>query len=198
MEAKDKTKFILFSAIGIFLFLIPIPYLNSFTIPVGILIDAVKSVIHDYTLVPLILFIVINAIFTVITVLFKPKFIMEHKWLSANLNVAPLYVVSRVLGAIFAVMYYFQVGPQMIIDANTGGVMIDLTRSLISVLTVISFTMPLLTEFGIMEFVGILISNVVRPLFKVPGRSAIDLITPWFGASSAAVLLTKQQYDRGY
>lgn len=198
MEAKNKTKFILFSAIGIFLFLIPIPYLNSFTIPVGILIDAVKSVIHDYTLVPLILFIVINAIFTVITVLFKPKFIMEHKWLSANLNVAPLYVVSRVLGAIFAVMYYFQVGPQMIIDANTGGVMIDLTRSLISVLTVISFTMPLLTEFGIMEFVGILVSDVVRPLFKVPGRSDIDLITSWFGASSAAVLLTKQQYDRGY
>lgn len=198
MQSKNIGKFLFFSAIGIFLFLIPIPYLDSFTIPVGILIDSVKSVIHDYTLAPLILFIVINALFTVITVLFKPKFIMDHKWLSSNLNVSLLYVVSRVLGAVFAVMYYFQVGPQMIIDGNTGGVMINLTRSLVSVLIVISFTMPFLTEFGIMEFVGILISDLVRPLFLVPGRSAIDLITSWFGASSAAVLLTKQQYDKGF
>lgn len=32
----------------------------------------------------------------------------------------------------------------------------------------------------------------------MPGRSAVDLVTSWFGASSAAVLLTKQQYYKGF
>ena len=76
--------------------------------------------------------------------------------------------------------------------------MFDLMQTLVSVLIVISFLMPLLTEFGIMEFVGILVKDVVRPLFTVSGRSAIDLVTSWLGASSAAVLLTKQQYDKGF
>nr|WP_276536760.1 nucleoside recognition domain-containing protein [Tissierella carlieri] len=76
--------------------------------------------------------------------------------------------------------------------------MVDLTRSLVSILIVISYTMPLLTDFGIMEFVGILIKDFVRPLFMVPGRSAVDLITSWLGASNAAVLLTEKQYNTGY
>ena len=76
--------------------------------------------------------------------------------------------------------------------------MIDLMRTLISVLIVISFLMPLLTEFGIMEFLGVQLKKIVRPLFLVPGRAAVDLVTSWLGASNAAVLLTKQQYDKGF
>lgn len=58
--------------------------------------------------------------------------------------------------------------------------------------------MPLITDFGIMEFTGVLIKDFVKPLFTVPGRSAVDLMTSWFGASNAAVLLTEKQYDTGY
>ena len=58
--------------------------------------------------------------------------------------------------------------------------------------------MPLLTHCGIMEFLGVLIRDFVKPLFTVPGRSAIDLITSWLGAANAAALLTRNQYDTGY
>ncbi len=195
---KNIYKFIILSALGIFLFLIPIPYDHSFTIPVGILIDWVKALIYDYTLIPLTLLIVLNAVGTLATRFFKPEFIMKNKWLKNLFDTTPLYIVSRVVGAIIILMYVFNVGPKAVIDPSPGGTMIDLARSLICILIIISYTMPLLTEFGIMEFVGILIGDIVRPLFKVPGRSAVDLITSWLGASNAAVLLTKQQYDRGF
>lgn len=195
---KNKWKFILFSLAGFFLFLVPIPYKDAFTIPVGIVIDLVKSVIHKYTLLPLVILISLNAIFTLIAKLFKPAFIMNHKWLKSNLDVAPLYTISRVVGWIITLMFYFKVGPPAVISDITGGVMIDLMQTLISVLIVISFLMPLLTEFGVMEFIGILMRDIVRPLFLVPGRAAVDLVTSWLGASSAAVLLTKQQYDKGF
>lgn len=195
---SGKWKFIIFSALGFFLFLVPIPYEGSFTIPVGILIDYVKSIIHDYTLLPLVLLISINTIATIITKIFKPQFIMKNNWLKTSFDVTALYSISRIIGMIIAIMFYFQVGPEFIISPITAGVMIDMVQGLISVLLVISFLMPLLTEFGIMEFLGVLLNRVVRPLFLVPGRAAVDLVTSWLGASSAAILLTKQQYDRGF
>ena len=193
-----RWKFIVFSLIGFFLFLVPISFKGSFTIPVGIVIDLVKSVIHDYTLLPLIILISINAVGTIITKLLKPEFVMNNNWLKRNFDVPMLYAVSRIIGMIIALMFYFGVGPEFIISDITAGVMIDMVRGLVSVLIVISFLMPLLTEFGIMEFLGVLLNKVVRPLFLVPGRAAVDLVTSWLGASSAAVLLTKQQYDKGF
>lgn len=61
-----------------------------------------------------------------------------------------------------------------------------------------SFIMPFLTDCGIMEFLGVLARPVVRPLFHVPGRASVDLIASWFGASNAAVILTREQYMKGY
>lgn len=197
-QKNNLWKFLIFSTIGFFLFLVPIPYKESFTIIVGILIDFVKSVIHPFTLAPVVFLIVLNAVLTIITKLFKPDFIMRHEWGRKNLDTTPLYIVSRIIGAVFAIMFYFGIGPEVVISGITGAVMFDLMQTLVSVLLVISFLMPLLTEFGIMEFIGIMVQKVVKPLFTVSGRSAIDLVTSWFGASSAAVLLTKQQYDKGF
>lgn len=194
----SRWKFLVFSAIGFFLFLVPIPYEDSFTIPVGIIIDFVKSIIHDYTLLPLVLLISINAIITIVTKIFKPESILKNKWARSTFDVPMLYSVSRVIGMIIAIMFYLQIGPEFVISEITSGVMIDMMRSLISVLIVISFLMPLLTEFGIMEFLGVLLNKIVRPLFLVPGRAAVDLVTSWLGASNAAVLLTKQQYEKGF
>ncbi|MDO5301131.1 MAG: YjiH family protein [Tissierellia bacterium] len=191
-------KFAVFSLIGVFLFLVPIPSNETFTIPVGILIDLVKSVIHDYTLWPLTFLVVANALLSLYTAFKKPQWIMDHRWLRETFVTTPLYLISRVVGAVIIVLYATQTGPDLITGQETGGTMIDLARSLMSILIVISYTMPFLTEFGIMEFVGVLVAPVVRPLFLVPGRSAVDLITSWLGASNAAVLLTKQQYDKGF
>lgn len=194
----SKSKFIVFSIIGFFLFLVPMPNNGTFTIPVGILIDTVKGAIGDYTLVPMVILVSLNALGTLAAKIVKPKFIMDHKWLRETFDVSMLYAVSRIIGAAIILMYYFNFGPEFVISEITSGVMIDLLRTLVSVLIVISFLMPLLTEFGIMEFLGVMLKKIVRPLFLVPGRAAVDLVTSWLGASNAAVLLTKQQYDKGF
>lgn len=198
VSSQGKLKFAILSIIGVFLFLIPIPSGDTFSIPVGIIIDWVKSIIHNYLLWPMVILVVTNALLTLWTTISKPKFIMNNDWLRSNFDTTPLYLISRLIGAIIILLYAFDLGPEMITSAATGGTMIDLAMQLVSVLLVISFAMPLLTSFGIMEFIGILISDYVRPLFKLPGRSAVNVITAWLGASNAAVLLTKQQYDDGY
>lgn len=38
----------------------------------------------------------------------------------------------------------------------------------------------------------------MRPLFKVPGRSAIDAIASWIGSGPVGVVITNKQYKQGY
>ena len=49
-----------------------------------------------------------------------------------------------------------------------------------------------------MDFIGAFMSLVFRKLFTLPGRAAIDCITSWLGDAVVAVLITSDQYDKGY
>ena len=51
---------------------------------------------------------------------------------------------------------------------------------------------------GLLEFVGAKLTKVMRPLFKVPGRAAVDCITSWIGDGTLGVMLTCNQYEGGY
>ena len=59
--------------------------------------------------------------------------------------------------------------------------------------------LPLLTDFGLMEFFGSMMVKVMRPVFKIPGRSSIDALASWVGDGTIGVLLTAKQYeDKNY
>ena len=95
-------------------------------------------------------------------------------------------------------MVLFQTGPAVVISPDTGGTIIDLCGTLFCILIAFSFILPFLTDCGIMEFLGVIARPVVRPLFHVPGRASVDLIASWFGAANAAVILTREQYMKGF
>ena len=76
--------------------------------------------------------------------------------------------------------------------------MIDLCGTLFSISAGVQlyFTVPdRLWNYGIFCVIA---KPVVRPLFHVPGRASVDLIASWFGASNAAVILTREQYMKGF
>ncbi|MHB1392163.1 MAG: YjiH family protein [Clostridia bacterium] len=195
---KDLMKFIVISVLGVYLFLIPIPYKESFNLPVGIIIDFIKQILGGSLLHIATIIILLSAIISTWASLAKPNAIVKNNTLSNLFVVSPLYLVSRIVGAVFAVMVFLKAGPDFIISGATGGTMLDLAKTLVAIAVTISYLMPLLTDFGVMEFTGVLIRRFVKPLFTCPGRSAVDLISSWLGASTAAVLLTKKQYDTGY
>ncbi|MCR4710649.1 MAG: YjiH family protein [Clostridiales bacterium] len=202
VKNSNIVKFIIASAVGIFLFLIPIPRGTSFTIPIGIVINWVSGLLAletvDLASIAVLFFVTVSTIITIINKIFHPEFIAKNEKVNKIFSPSPLYFVSRILGLIFVYMAYFKIGPEMIWSGATGGSMLGIAATLISVILCIAFLMPLLTDFGIMEFVGVLLRKVVRPLFTVPGRSAIDLVTSWLGTSNAAAILTTGQYESGF
>lgn len=65
------------------------------------------------------------------------------------------------------------------------------------IILAITYFMPFLTEFGLMEYVGVFLRKVTKPLFKLPGKSAINIVTSWLGAANMAVVLTRSLYNKG-
>lgn len=202
VKNSNIAKFLAASFLGIFLFLIPIPQGTTFTIPIGILINSVSALLTlenvNLASVAVLAFITLSTALTVINKLFKPAFIQKNEKLNKIFSPSPLYFVSRIVGLVIVYMAFFQLGPKSVWSDATGGSMLGVSATLVSVILCIAFLMPLLTDFGIMEFVGVVLRKVVRPLFTVPGRSAIDLITSWLGTSNAAAILTTGQYEAGF
>ncbi|PSU13849.1 hypothetical protein C9J03_05355 [Photobacterium gaetbulicola] len=188
--------FLLPSLLGVFLFMAPISYQDSLTIPIAILAKSVQA-IFDGMLPAMVTFVIaITGIASIATKLLKPKAIVDNSFLSGLLNPSLPWFVVQQLGAIFVVMTYFGIGPEMIHHGDTGGLVLnDLLPVLFSVFLFAGLLLPLLLNFGLLEFVGALFTRVMRPLFNLPGRSAVNCIASWLGDGSVGVLMTSKQYE---
>ena len=212
-------KFVIFSLIGAFLFLAPIPDgAGAFNIPLGIIIDWLNGVFRSVTFAEYevgdmsafhmhhmlaLIFITISFVGTLLASIFKPKFITESERLSGLFLVTNsisswVYFISKALGFVFVWMLFLGIGPEAVIASWTGDVMIGLTAGLVTIFIVLVPFMPFVTDFGLMEFIGILIKRVVRVLFTLPGRASVDLMASWFGSSAVSIIITRNQHERGF
>lgn len=198
VNTKNLLKFIFGSAFGILMFLVPIPQGESFTTLLDFLKSWIKGLFGGSLSYIIMVILVVSAVMSLYDYFAKPDWIRKNHYLTRAFTTTPLYLVSKVIGAVFVVMVVFKIGPEVIISADTGATMVDLCGTLFSIVLAFSFIMPFLTDCGIMEFLGVIAKPVVRPLFHVPGRASVDLIASWFGASNAAVILTREQYMRGF
>lgn len=195
--AKQVLKFIVPSLIGVFFFLCPIYQDGSITIPLGVVCNFVTALIAPFAEILVLVFVLVSTIGALVTNLFKPKFILDRPWLSKFFVCSPIYLIFRVIGAVCTVLVVFQVGPEMIISADTGGTMIGLACTITAWFLSAAFLIPLLTDYGVMDFVGTLLRGATKTLFKLPGRSAVDLLASWIGSNNVGLVLTLDQYERG-
>ncbi|MCH8141584.1 MAG: YjiH family protein [Proteobacteria bacterium] len=113
-------------------------------------------------------------------------------------DVPLVWLLLRLVGTIFGLIYFFQIGPELLTSEEIGGaIFVDIGVNVIAVWVGACLLLPLLTDFGFMEFAGTLARPVFRKVFQLPGRSAIDAATSLVGASSIGVLITIRQYERG-
>lgn len=198
-EKKSAWKFMIPSFIGVLLFLVPIKVDGAITIGVGVLASALLNTFE--TQIPLFILSMLGftMVLTCITVIWKPRFITERPFLKSVFLVGPFGILTRIFGFLVGFMAYFKVGPTFISAGSTGGVVLyDLAPVLLTWFLFAGILLPLLVEFGLMEFVGAFLQKVMRPIFTLPGRSSIDTMASWMGAGTVGVLVTMKQYDQGY
>lgn len=199
MATKHILKFIIPSFLGISFFMFPISYDGEITIPIAIFSKALLSFltpIAEY----LILGVVLLSVFiTLVTYLCKPKIIIESTYLKSIFKPAILWVIIRVIAAVFVLLIFGKIGPEVIWGEKTGGlVTTSLLPILLSVFLLAGLFLPLLLNFGLLEFVGVLLTKIMRPIFKLPGRASIDCVASWLGDGTIGVLLTSKQFEQGF
>lgn len=191
--------FLIPSLLGVLLFLTPIVVDEKVTIGLGVMADALKAAVSDQLPAIATALLLFSAAAGLLGSLLKPKWITSRPALQGLFVLPPLWLGLRTLGALFAAMTFWQFGPEWIWSANTGGVVLkDLAPVLITFFLVAGLILPLLTDYGLMEFCGTLVRNLFRRIFGLPGRSAIDAIASWLGSGTVGVLITAQQYQKGF
>ncbi|MGS0680531.1 YjiH family protein [Shewanella sp. 125m-7] len=193
---KTVITFIVPSLIGLLLFMMPISYQDALTIPIAIISKGLQNLLSG-VIVAMVTFVVIfTAIASLLTKVFQPQFIVKHRFLNSLFNVSPIWLVVRLLGAIFITLTFFGVGPEAIRSGGTGALVLnDLLPVLFSVFLFAGMLLPLLLNFGLLELLGTMLTKVMRPIFNLPGRSAIDCLASWLGDGSVGILMTTKQYE---
>lgn len=189
--------FLVLSAIGVFLFITPITTDNGLKVPIAILANwlagKVEPFIHWFAFGTFI----IAALGSVMMHFIPQK--GPRNLMDSLFRVHWFWTVMRVLAVVFAGMFLFQVGPESFRSDITSGVLLDPSSGLVTFMfTLFLFAgllLPLLTDFGLLEFFGSMMVKIMRPLFKIPGRSAIDALASFVGDGTIGVLLTAKQYE---
>ncbi len=204
--AKQIAEFLVPSVIGIILFMIPVHVNGTWTIIVKIIADAIGGALSGLLPLLCLIIVTVSAVLGVWS-LKKPSFLTTYPILDDSFTCTPIWATIRVIGAIFLWLVFFGVHAgdeysdflHMITSADTGGfVLSDLLTVLVIIFFIAGFLLPLLLDFGLLEFIGALLTKFMRPLFGIPGRAAVDCITSWVGDGTLGVMLTCNQYESGY
>lgn len=217
MKKKLKAMFLIPSITGIFLFMIPVRFgpgglfdsSGDFTVIVKIIADGLMS-LAGYANVAVLCAVIltISAVMSVIS-LAKPRFIMENSLLRDCFACSPVWVLIRAAGCFCVwITWLFNEGfhagltssaiLNTIAGSDQGALAYDLIIGLVFVFLIASYLLPLLTDFGLLEYVGARLTRFMRPVFGVPGRAAVDCITSWIGDGTLGVMLTCNQFEGGY
>ena len=187
--------FIVPSLIGALLFLTPVKIGAAFTIPIAAIAVSMQTLLSSSVTSIVTVVVTMTALMSLAVTLFKPPTILRIEFFRHLLYVSPIWLFTRSAGMVFVLMTYFQFGPEAICSESTGSLVLnELMPTLFSVFILAGLLLPLLLNFGLFEFVGTLLTKVMRPLFGVPSLSAVNCVAAWVGDGSVGILMTSKQY----
>lgn len=179
-------KFLVYSAIGIFMFFITITINGQTTIPIDHLVTALKKLLGTGTGVYGLIVIILGGLYP-----FYKKTWNKDK-------VTLVFSLLKLLGIVIGFMAYFKLGPSWLFAKDMIPFLFNsLVISVGIIVPIGSVFLAFLVGYGLMEFVGVIMKPVMMPLWKTPGRSAIDAVASFVGSYSLALLITNRVYKEG-
>lgn len=104
----------------------------------------------------------------------------------------------KLIGLVVGVMLVFEFGPDWLFEPDVGPFLLDsLVISVGLLVPVGAVFLALLVGYGLLEYVGVLLQPVMRPIWRTPGRSAIDAVASFVGSYSLGLLITNRVYREG-
>ncbi len=223
-SAATWLKFILFSAFGVFAFFINV-YIPEYQITIGgwewglvkgqsnvlcsHLTNFIKAALYtgNFKFMPFVVW-AIGAYAVVDLFWLRP----EKAWKTTKINA--VFAVFKIVGfvvltmviiniyfnqcltGVAALAWLFQ--PVDALGTSIANFVMD--KILVTICISIpcaSLVLPFLCDYGLVDFVGVFVRLIMRPVFKLPGRAAIIMVTAFLGNFSAGHIAVNDQYKSG-
>lgn len=201
-RTKGVLRLIILSFIGIFVFFCSVPHNGKSEI--------VFSIIYNW-------FVDITGpfIYWILTCIIGINFLchLYYKYIKKGTscsNFADVYKNDKIihtilylLGFVYVISYALNktLGipiTEIIVGDQTGGNVIPpIVKGVLGIIIVGAIFMPFLLNYGILEIVGAILEPIMRPLFKVPGKAALDATSSFVSSSSLGVLITNRLWKKG-
>ena len=194
-------KAVFFTLIAVFIFFVPITFRGSTDVTFGIIYKNIKEILGLAGLWLGGLIIIGNGLLSVYgKFICKDKGSVIYKYYEEDSKIHPLlYMFGAVCSAILLLHYTIPGfgGPEFIISPDIGETVYSIAMDVAWIIPVSAVFMPFLLNYGIVDFIGSLMEPLMRPVFKIPGRSAVNAIASFVSSASVGVLITSKLYQRG-
>lgn len=179
-------RFFVYSGIGVLLFFVPVSMFDTNSILLDHFVTMIRTSFGEYIEYYTLGIIIIGSVLPFIT----------KEWNKSAFNI--MFTLFKVLGLIIGIMVVFKIGPKFIQDDNMGPFLYDSLAINLSLLIPIGgAALGLIIGYGLLVFIGVILEPVMRPLFKTPGRSAVDTVASLVGSYSVGLLITDRTYKEG-
>ena len=168
--------------LGFAFFLLPIPVGERFTVPFDVVVQWIVGDAPGLV-----------GLYCVVLIAFGAKTSI------ATYRNVPILTSVRVLAVPLALLYFFRVGPEILLQPAVRDLMWSTLVFSVGVIVPIGAALLVLfVEYGVLDFIGTLMRPIMRPLFRLPGRSALDSLTSWVGSYSVGLYLTRKLMEDGF
>lgn len=188
-------KFFVCSAIGIFLFFVPLYCGGSGKVPMVHLMNAFQSFLGFEFQKVFVMFSCVGVLLCSLICRFGSRVpgLLKQTYRKDGLFSRFTYVTA----VIFSLMVIFNMGPKAILDPRVGLMSVEIAADSFAAIMVAGTLVAFITEFGFLEFLGKLLEPLMRRLYRIPGKSAVDALSSFVIAPAAGVMITNDLYHKG-
>ncbi|MFY0990232.1 YjiH family protein [Halomonas sp. C05BenzN] len=174
------------SALGILIFFVPLTLGERTTILLDHLVTGARSLLGDLSGFYALALIVAGAAYPLIKGYWR-RSLTER-----------IFTLLKIAGVVAAVMALTGWGPAFLHEPDMLPFLFDKLVIPVGLIVPIGAVfLALLISYGLLELIGVLVQPVMRPIWRTPGRSAIDAVASFVGSYSIGLLITNRVYQAG-
>ncbi|MGV0395432.1 YjiH family protein [Corynebacterium uberis] len=179
-------EFFVYSAIGAAVFFLPVTYQGKSSIPLDHMVTIIRQLLGP-ACGWLILALVAYGTY---------RSIMGARWRNSLLSAS--FVLVNSIGLLVALAQVTGVLPGVLGREDLVPFLWNKIAIPVGLIVPVgSAFLALIVSYGLLEFVGVLMQPVMRPVWRTPGRSAIDAVASFVGSYSLGLLITDRVYKQG-
>lgn len=179
-------KFFVYSLIGAVVFFVPVTIDGTRSILLDHIVTVVRDAVPDLLPYYALVLLLAGAAYPFVSGTWRRS------------RTTTVFSGFKVVGLVVGLMLVFDVGPDWLFAPDMGPFLLETLVIPVGLLVPVGAVfLALLVGYGLLEFIGVLVQPVMRPVWRTPGRSAVDAVASFVGSYSLGLLITDRVYREG-